>query len=160
MIINHTLQAIGIGLVVFVALVLLWRLRSNKSAPSPEFKDHVEAPIASADAFTGTPSGNQTDALEAEVRMLIDYGNKAEATRIVREKLGLDLKDANDLVDRMEGGAPLRMDDTTAGADTPTDADSELRQLVQDGHLIEAIKRVREQKGLDLKQAKAYVERL
>jgi len=94
------------------------------------------------------------------VRILIDYGNKTEAVRIVREKLGLDLKDAKELVDKMEQGAPIPAVNDAAAATPADDGDNEARQLVTSSILIEAIKLVREQKGLDLKAAKAYVERL
>jgi len=113
-----------------------------------------------ADTFAGGHSNIPTGNFEAEVRMLIDYGNKAEAMRIVREKLGLDLKDAKDLVERMENGEPLQIESAIAPIDQEKDPDFDVRQLAQSGRLIEAIKLVRERKGLDLKAAKAYVERL
>ncbi len=41
-----------------------------------------------------------------------------------------------------------------------TDLDAEVRQLVSQGNIIEAIKLVRERTGLGLKEAKDYVERM
>ena len=38
---------------------------------------------------------------QAEVRMLVDFGNKAAAIRVVQKKLGLDLKEAEAYVERL-----------------------------------------------------------
>ena len=42
----------------------------------------------------------------------------------------------------------------------PHDMDAELRALLASGNKIEAIKRVRQQTGLGLKEAREYIERL
>lgn len=130
---------------------------SRNASPVESFTGNTEVqPVQVIDDFTGERSNIAQGNLEAEVRMLIDYGNKREAIRVLREKLGLDLKDAADLADRLEQGATL----PAANSDPAHDADHDVRDLVANGHLIEAIKLVRERKGLDLKAAKAYIERL
>lgn len=164
---NDSRMAIAIAVAVFIAVLLLWRARrrSNHSATEGQqpFTGNVQSGTSAtnvADAFAGNKSNIPPGNFEAEVRMLIDYGNKIAAIKVVREKLGLDLADAKDLVERMESGAPMPIDSNVAPVKTGGDPDFEARQLVQNGHLIEAIKLVRERKGLDLKAAKAYVERL
>lgn len=156
-------MAIGIAAALLVALLLWWHLKKKPTPAAKPFSGNIDnnngeaQPLARAsNPFASEKSPGASGNFEAEVRMLIDYGNKIEAIRIVREKLGLDLKDAKDLVDRMEQGEPIPAADHAHA----NDADHEVRQLVGAGRLIEAIKRVREQKGLDLNAAKAYVERL
>lgn len=156
-----TLKAILIGMAVFIALLVMWLIAKKKK---PESSSSTTGIIAGFTGNTDTQPVQVIDAagergnVEAEVRMLLDYGNKGAAIRVLREKLGLDLKDAAELADRMEHGAPI-----PAQASAPSsanDPDRDLRELVENGHLIEAIKLARERKGLDLKAAKAYVERL
>lgn len=162
------LKPLAIGVAVFAVLLVLWLFGRKKrgddstTAPASTFTGNAAEPMQPIDAFAGEKSNIPPGAFEAEVRMLIDYGNKIAAIRVVREKMGLDLKDAKDLVDRMEQGAPI-----SAATDGPPhasaaadDTDRHARTLIDKGHLLEAIKLVREQKGLDLKEAKAYVDRL
>lgn len=163
---NETYVLVGIGAAIVIG-VLLWLSSKKKVAVKKPFTGNVENGPPVVDAFADSQTNDAPGSFEAEVRMLIDYGNKIEAVRIVREKLGLDLNDAKDLIDKMEQGAPIPIavpiaDSTTSNMSTMrlNDEDSEIRQLVNSGRLIEAIKLAREKKGLDLKQAKAYVERL
>ena len=143
-----------------IAFVLMWiHARRNAAAENP-FAGHAEGSAPEIDAFADTSINTAPGNFEFEVRILIDYGNKAAAVRVVREKIGLDLKDATELVDAMEQGAPIPIHAASPAAGQGSSIDNEARELVSSGKLIEAIKLVREQKGLDLKQAKAYVEQL
>src|SRR5688572_26486019 len=155
---NETYLWIGIGAAIVIA-VLLWPSSKKKVVAEKPFNGNVENSPPAIDTFADNSSNDTPGNFEAEVRMLIDYGNKTEAIRIVREKLGLDLKDAKELVNKMEQGAPIPAVNEAAAAAPVDDGDNEARQLVTSGRLIEAIKLVREQKGLDLKQAKAYIEK-
>jgi hypothetical protein len=84
------LHVITILSVVFlVVLVLLaWRGRSSRS-------DLLQPPIVMP--VTLPPE------IDSEARELVRGGDKIEAVKLVRSATGLDLKDAKDLVDRMEG---------------------------------------------------------
>jgi hypothetical protein len=84
------LHVITILSVVFlVVLVLLaWRGRSSRS-------DLLQPPIVMPVALPPE--------IDSEARELVRGGDKIEAVKLVRSATGLDLKDAKDLVDRMEG---------------------------------------------------------
>ena len=143
-----------------IAFVLMWiHARRNAAAENP-FAGRAEGSAPEIDAFADTSNNTAPGNFEFEVRMLIDYGNKNAAVRVVREKMGLDLKDATELVEAMERGAPIPLQPAAASSAQANPLDNEARELVADGKLIEAIKLVREQKGLDLKAAKQYVEQL
>jgi ribosomal protein L7/L12 len=150
-----------------IAFVLLWIAGQKEAAASKQQTGSVEdflgtqsdaagaaEPIVVSDPVDHSPAN-----IEFEVRMLIDYGNKAGAIRVVREKMGLDLKDATDVVEAMERGAPIPVQNAKPASSSDPLHD-EARELVAAGKVIEAIALVRERKGVDLKQAKAYVERL
>ena len=146
---NYFFPLMGAGALLVIGLLIVI-IRGNKRSDAA-FTGNVSEP-----SFAATSPAH----IDAEVRMLIGYGNKMEAIRVVREKLGLDLKDAKDLVDAMEHGAPIPMEHAAPSPDAADKVDSEARELVSTGKLIEAIKLVREQKDLGLKEAKAYVEQL
>jgi ribosomal protein L7/L12 len=146
---DYFFPLMGAGALLVIGLLIVI-IRGNKKSGAA-FSGNVSEPSFAA----ATPAD-----IDAEVRMLIGYGNKMEAIRVVREKLGLDLKDAKDLVDAMEHGAPIPMEDAAPSPEAMDNVDSEVRELVSAGKLIDAIKLVREQKGLGLKEAKAYVEQL
>jgi ribosomal protein L7/L12 len=79
-----------------------------------------------------------------------------------------DIENFNgNVVRRRKKGAQARREVPGAGSDMPDasgdaiDAvDAKARELLAAGNKIEAIKYIREQTGLDLKDAKDYVERL
>lgn len=159
---NDHFWLVGIGVALVLALVVWFVTRKQRTSQEPFTGSAPPAnesikPIGPTVIEQAAPA---PDSVDVEVRMLIDYGNKIAAIRVVREKLGLDLKEAKELVDAMESGRPIPLAGNSAAPQAQNSADHELRQLVSAGRLIEAIKLAREQKGLDLKAAKAYVERL
>ncbi len=98
-----------------------------------------------------------------EIAALTSAGQKIEAIKRVRERYGVGLKEAKDLVDGLEAGrqAEIELALSTFASSAPppaTDFPGEVRRLLADGKKIEAIKRVREQTGLGLKEAKDLVE--
>jgi ribosomal protein L7/L12 len=96
-----------------------------------------------------------------EARRLLAAGRKIEAIKLLREQTGLGLKEAKETVEALEqsSGARLhgKLADTMRHAQ---DASEEVKRLVRSGQKIEAIKLVREQTGLGLKEAKDLVDRL
>ena len=149
---DYFFPLMGVGTLIAIGL-LLYIIRGQKSADTT-VNDSAPAPF---EPVHFEPV--QTD-VEAEVRMLVDFGNNAEAIRVIQEKLGFDLQDAKDLVKQMAHGTPVPMPQSDGPSAAENDSDAELRQLVSDGKLITAINLVREQKGLGLKEAKAYIDRL
>lgn len=98
-----------------------------------------------------------------EIAALVRQGNKIEAIKLLREASGLGLKEAKDFLDRnptaQELGLVVRMaaKPSASGAGIGS---AEVRQLAAEGKMIEAIKLLREQTGLGLKDAKDVVERM
>ncbi|MEZ4703249.1 MAG: ribosomal protein L7/L12 [Rhodothermales bacterium] len=89
---------------------------------------------------------------------LIRQGQKIEAIKALREATGVGLKEAKEEIERLERGLspsthPLPSD---AGAELP----EEVRLLMASGKKIEAIRVLREQTGMGLKEAKEAVERV
>lgn len=96
----------------------------------------------------------------AEVGHLLGRGRKIEAIKLVRERTGLGLKDAKELVERLESGGETGEIQAGTRAGLP-DADlGEVRRALGQGRKIEAIKLVRERTGMGLKEAKDFVESL
>ena len=96
------------------------------------------------------------DALAAEIRRLMESGNKILAIKRYREETGVGLAEAKAAVESLE----------TSGSFTETvqPDDSDLTQqivnLLGRGEKIEAIKIYRQRFGVGLKEAKEAVERL
>ena len=98
----------------------------------------------------------------AEARALMKLGRKIEAIKIVREKTGLGLKEAKDMVETpgFENGPTSPHAPPAAAPANPMDDPrmGEVRALVTAGQLINAIKRYRELTGAGLLEAKNAVE--
>jgi ribosomal protein L7/L12 len=97
--------------------------------------------------------------LNPEVVLQLAAQNKIEAIRLVRERTGMGLKEAKDYVEALSSDRPVSLPPSPATTEF-SDLDSEVRQLVSQGNLIEAIRLVRERTGMGLKEAKDYVDRL
>jgi ribosomal protein L7/L12 len=100
-----------------------------------------------------------THELNPEVVLQLATQNKIEAIRLVRERTGMGLKEAKDYVEALSSDRPVPLPPSPATT-ASSDLDSEVRQLVSQGKLIEAIRLVRERTGMGLKEAKDYVDRL
>lgn len=88
----------------------------------------------------------------------LNAGNKIEAIKILREATGLGLKEAKDAVERqMAGEPPFLPHQQRSGSEGvfPLAAVSAL----QGGKFIDAVKIVREARGIGLKDAKDTVDR-
>ncbi len=97
-----------------------------------------------------------------EIAALTSAGQKIEAIKRVRERYGVGLKEAKDLVDGLEAGRQAEIELALSIFPPPsppaTDIVGEVRRLLAENKKIEAIKRVREHTGLGLKEAKDLVE--
>ena len=99
--------------------------------------------------------------LDRAVPLLLERHETIEAVRRVREALGIGLKDAKDLVDRVKAGEPAQAvfpHAVTTAARTGDGLDDEVRALMAKGEKIAAIKLVRERTGMGLAEAKGWVE--
>jgi len=101
-----------------------------------------------------------------DVQQLVRNGQKIEAIKLVRELTGLGLKEAKDLVDKMEQGKTVEISrqgsPISPGHDFRTQANLEemIRSACASGKKIEAIKILRLQTNLGLKEAKDVVEQV
>lgn len=109
-----------------------------------------------------SPPASQAEG-EAEVRRLIAAGDLIAAIKQYRTLTGVGLKEAKEAVEALAAGravpalpAGVRAVPVPVGAEL----EAEIRAMVKDGRLIEAIKRYREATGVGLSDAKAIVERM
>ena len=95
------------------------------------------------------------EALLAEVRELLQAGQKIEAVKRVRETLKLGLKESKDIVDDVQRGRTIPLN---AAPPDPEPGLTRVHTLIAEGNKIEAIKEYRRLTGLGLKEAKDAVE--
>ncbi len=94
------------------------------------------------------------DSLPANVLDAARRGNTIEAIKLLRESTGLGLKEAKDAIDAYARGNSLPAATSASAVPIPASVAEALRR----GNKIEAIKLLREQAGLGLKEAKDAVE--
>ena len=90
----------------------------------------------------------------AAVHDALRRGDSIGAIKLVREATGLGLKEAKDIVDEILRGNSVQVSAKAPSGPLPLD----VVQALKAGHKIEAIKLLREQTGLGLKEAKDAVE--
>lgn len=96
------------------------------------------------------------DPLPDHIADLIRAGRKIEAIKLIREETGVGLKEAKEAVDRLAAGMEPLLAPSPAVASNALPA--EVEALARAGKRIEAIKRLRDQTGMGLKEAKEQVE--
>lgn len=99
-----------------------------------------------------------------EVLMLLDSASSIAAIKVIREQTGLGLKDAKELSEKLSGltlseARTVLEKQSTASEPSGLDED-EVKRIVEAEGKISAIKYVRQQTGLGLKDAKDFVERI
>ena len=120
--------------------------------------DDVKVRSVLSDLLEGKPAPSSVDV--DQIQQLARAGKKIEAIKLVRAQTGLGLKEAKDAVEAIERGELVEL---TLRATSTTQAVSgidpdQITELLLQGKKIEAIKLVREQTGLGLKEAKDVVE--
>ncbi|MDH6594810.1 ribosomal protein L7/L12 [Variovorax sp. TBS-050B] len=104
------------------------------------------------------------DEIHPDARLALQRGNLIEAIKIVRDRTGLGLKEAKELVDRHADRVaaepvPPADDFSQLLAGGPPRLPAEAVAALAEGRKIEAIRIAREATGLGLKEAKELVER-
>jgi ribosomal protein L7/L12 len=98
-----------------------------------------------------------------QIGELVASGRKIEAIKLLRETAGLGLAEAKAIIDAVEGGGQLPPFANDAVERAPTRVDGELPhdvlELAQRGNRLGAIARLREVRGLGLKEAKDAIDR-
>ncbi len=102
-----------------------------------------------------------------DIKQKVEAGQKIEAVQQYREVFKTSLKEAKDAIDRLAEGKPIAISFTSyepagffAGEPPNLQVESEIRQFLQNGNTIEAIKRYREIYNVDLNEAKEAIENL
>ena len=153
------LIAVTVVLVCALGLLLARRGRADP-------KDLLQSALAAREAgHTPDPlAAPGSDALAEQVRLLMSQGRKIHAVKLWREATGVPLADAVRAVERIAAdGTPPRqfapVDPQVRSLLSP-ELLSGAQHLVRQGRKIQAVKLVREQTGLTLREAKDVVDRL
>jgi ribosomal protein L7/L12 len=102
------------------------------------------------------------EAVRREVGRLLTQDRKLDAIKLMRDTSGLGLKEAKDAVELMEklpASAPPPPG-LVATIRQAQETSEEVQKLVKRGRKIEAIKLIRAQTGMGLREAKDLVDRL
>lgn len=97
---------------------------------------------------------NKDYMLPDSVLQALQEGQTIEAIKLLRQSSGLGLKEAKDRIDAYQQGKPIHTTASASGTTLPASVQAALNS----GNKIEAIKLLREQTGLGLKEAKDAVE--
>ena len=97
---------------------------------------------------------NENNPLPDNVLQALQQGQTIEAIKLLRLATGLGLKEAKDAVDAHMQGLPVSVPVAQPADQLP----ASVMTALQSGNKIEAIKLLREQTGLGLKEAKDAVE--
>lgn len=96
--------------------------------------------------------------LNNQVIKLLQNRQKIEAVKLVKDTLSLGLKESKDYVDALESGQTPFYNVSNDLSKTSTDLIAEVKQMLNQGIKIEAVKLVKEKLGLGLKEAKDFVD--
>jgi ribosomal protein L7/L12 len=129
----------------------------------PYCSSTVIVPPVFLEGWQGQADEILTEATGREVRQLIAAGRKIEAIRLYRQRTNASLKEAKEAVERIERDEPVQLTQVLvekAGRSQVTlpEIEAELRQLLQSGMKVEAIKRYREIFGEGLSASRDAVE--
>ena len=133
--------------------------RSKVFLPTELRSDSMNGPFSLADLL----QPDQVVKL-GEIKSLVAQGNKIEAIKLYREVFDTSLTKAKEAVEQLAEGKAITFTQVSVlpegEAFQPTDdlVEAEIRQLIQDGKKIEAIKRYRGVYGSGLKESKDAVE--
>ena len=97
---------------------------------------------------------NENNSLPDDVLEALQQGEVVKAIVLLRMATGLGLQEANDAVAAHLDGLPVSIPKASSAAQLP----ATVIAAIQSGNKIEAIKLLREQTGLGLKEAKDAVE--
>ena len=97
---------------------------------------------------------NENNTLPDDVLDALQQGHTIEAIKLLRTATGLGLKEAKDVIDAFQQGHSMTVPIARSMDQLPVS----VLQAIQSGNKIEAIRLLREQTGLGLKEAKDAVE--
>jgi|SRR5262245_11163271 len=142
------------ALIIILPLILTkflsGRSRDAKAVPQPK---PAGKPASAPDA---------PESVWQEAGRLLAQHRKIDAIKLMRDKTGLDLSAAKDAVETLEkfpatARTPSSLMATVRRAEQTGE---EVQKLVAKGRKVEAVKLIRDQTGLGLKEARELVDRL
>lgn len=132
----------GLAIVVIVVFVALW-MRRNNGVYSPRHEPR-------------STRGGRPENAGRNITELLAQGRKIEAIKLYRELHGCGLKEAKEAIENFsEPAARPAAPRPVAAAD-----DADIKQLLDEGNKIAAIKLYRERYQVSLKTAKEAVEKI
>jgi ribosomal protein L7/L12 len=147
----------AIAIAILVIIVAFWVARRlMRLSESSSSIDLVKSRRTDENRAISTPLSNN---LRDEIQALVVQNKKIAAIKRVRKHTGWGLKQAKDYVDSLS----VRDSDENTIASlrniTP-ELDDKLKKLVLQNHKIEAVRLLRKQSGMDLKESKDYIDQL
>jgi ribosomal protein L7/L12 len=142
------------GIVVVLALLILTAVRFADLALLFKTMRRDRTPVVS-------PRPVRAVDLQTQARLteLVAQGNKMQAIKDLRVATGLGLKEAKDAVDAVAAGHDISAV-LLPCPDVPATTEERARKLIAQGRRIQAIKLIREETGLGLKEAKDVADGL
>lgn len=153
-----------VGAVAFLAGILVHKAVSNSRAVQErshdEMKRLAERPVAPGGIGQHLlRQGPEHESLVDECKRLLVAGKKIEALKLYRERSGLGLKEAKDVIDCIDQGK-YEMLRARSSEDRTEEVITQCKQLLRHGHKIEALKLYRQSMGVGLKEAKDVIDQL
>ena len=164
---------LGILLVLAVAvgvMLFLQNRREDVSTPPPSLPQSYQ-PVQTGLKMPMTPEPTDQGGLQQsepvdpewvqQVRQLVQSGNKIEAIRLFRENTNLGLKEAKDAVEAIAAGrVVITTTQTTRNTQFSPELTQQVIQLLRENRKIEAIKLIRQETNLGLKESKDIADEL
>lgn len=152
-----------LALVAFGLGFWLTQRWQNQTKPRQQFPTSTVPTRQTPNRLSIQATRQTSPNLEAEVRSLLAQKNAIAAIKLVREQMGMGLKEAKAYIEGLAYQEPPLPSLTSLSSSQPNslpdDLSRQIRQLVTHQQKIAAIKLVRQHTGWDLKTSKDYVER-
>lgn len=122
--------------------------RRNKTAPVTP-----AAPVS--DIYYNVP-----EEVTQNIKAMLLQGRKIEAIKYLKDNVSMGLKEAKDYVEGLTIEDEEKVTREPGLNNLDAETVEEARELLRLGHKMEAIKFIREESGISLKEAKEFVESL
>lgn len=177
---DDALWIIGIvvGLIVVVAILAVALRGMRPKLPEPQvFTPTAATPRSAPASSASAPTSGLTPDVVAEIDRLVGAGHKIHAIKLYRDHTGVGLKEAKDRVEHWSASTtaphlaavsnatavhsaitPSALTPSTVRASLPVSVASEIDALIARDSRIGAIKLLREQTGLGLKESKLLID--
>lgn len=122
--------------------------RRNKTAP-------VTPATPASDIYYNVP-----EEVTQNIKAMLLQGRKIEAIKYLKDNVSMGLKEAKDYVEGLTIEDEEKVTREPGLNNLDAETVEEARELLRLGHKMEAIKFIREESGISLKEAKEFVESL